>query len=175
MTSSWLWRNKMASIFGVNPFSTPVGQRIGKDIAFLHSHRYFSYGSSCCTSCHICLAQILGVKLLTGCAMALSKFSQLWLHFREGNFLFSFPKERATDGNMPSEDWALNIEICDIINETEEGWVSLSKKVLVQCVAVAVGFVWLATSLCIFMSPRIAWNVHSIAFVCVLQLKINNW
>lgn len=33
---------------------------------------------------------------------------------------FSFP-ERATDGSLRSEDWALNMEICDIINETEEG------------------------------------------------------
>ncbi|XP_058950698.2 TOM1-like protein 2 [Pocillopora verrucosa] len=47
----------MASLFGPNPFSTPVGQRI----------------------------------------------------------------EKATDGNLPSEDWAANIEICDIINETEDG------------------------------------------------------
>nr|XP_004610541.1 unnamed protein product [Sorex araneus] len=29
--------------------------------------------------------------------------------------------ERATDGSLQSEDWALNMEICDIINETEEG------------------------------------------------------
>lgn len=29
--------------------------------------------------------------------------------------------EKATDGNLPSEDWAANIEICDVINETEEG------------------------------------------------------
>ncbi|XP_065489487.1 target of Myb1 membrane trafficking protein isoform X2 [Caloenas nicobarica] len=29
--------------------------------------------------------------------------------------------ERATDGSLRSEDWALNMEICDIINETEEG------------------------------------------------------
>ncbi|XP_037663865.1 TOM1-like protein 2 isoform X2 [Choloepus didactylus] len=29
--------------------------------------------------------------------------------------------EKATDGSLPSEDWALNMEICDIINETEEG------------------------------------------------------
>ena len=33
---------------------------------------------------------------------------------------FCFP-ERATDGSLRSEDWALNMEICDIINETEEG------------------------------------------------------
>uniref|UniRef100_U3ILH0 Target of myb1 membrane trafficking protein n=1 Tax=Anas platyrhynchos platyrhynchos TaxID=8840 RepID=U3ILH0_ANAPP len=29
--------------------------------------------------------------------------------------------ERATDGSLRNEDWALNMEICDIINETEEG------------------------------------------------------
>uniref|UniRef100_H3D5T4 Target of myb1 like 2 membrane trafficking protein n=1 Tax=Tetraodon nigroviridis TaxID=99883 RepID=H3D5T4_TETNG len=30
--------------------------------------------------------------------------------------------ERATDGSLQSEDWALNMEICDIINETEDGY-----------------------------------------------------
>ncbi|XP_019711851.1 TOM1-like protein 2 isoform X3 [Hippocampus comes] len=29
--------------------------------------------------------------------------------------------EKATDGSLPSEDWTLNMEICDIINETEDG------------------------------------------------------
>ncbi|KAM7381942.1 hypothetical protein PAMA_012686 [Pampus argenteus] len=29
--------------------------------------------------------------------------------------------ERATDGSLQSEDWGLNMEICDIINETEDG------------------------------------------------------
>uniref|UniRef100_A0A6J0T3V8 Target of Myb1 membrane trafficking protein isoform X1 n=1 Tax=Pogona vitticeps TaxID=103695 RepID=A0A6J0T3V8_9SAUR len=29
--------------------------------------------------------------------------------------------EKATDGSLQNEDWALNMEICDIINETEEG------------------------------------------------------
>ncbi|CAD1469874.1 unnamed protein product, partial [Heterotrigona itama] len=28
---------------------------------------------------------------------------------------------QATDGSLPSENWTLNMEICDIINETEEG------------------------------------------------------
>uniref|UniRef100_A0A2R9BVS4 Target of myb1 membrane trafficking protein n=1 Tax=Pan paniscus TaxID=9597 RepID=A0A2R9BVS4_PANPA len=32
-----------------------------------------------------------------------------------------FFSEKATDGSLQSEDWALNMEICDIINETEEG------------------------------------------------------
>lgn len=30
--------------------------------------------------------------------------------------------ERATDGSLQSEDWTLNMEICDIINDTEDGW-----------------------------------------------------
>lgn len=30
--------------------------------------------------------------------------------------------EKATDGSLQSEDWTLNMEICDIINETEDGW-----------------------------------------------------
>ncbi|KAG5345786.1 TM1L2 protein, partial [Acromyrmex heyeri] len=29
--------------------------------------------------------------------------------------------ESATDGSLPSENWTLNMEICDIINETEDG------------------------------------------------------
>ncbi|XP_073492400.1 TOM1-like protein 2 isoform X2 [Aquarana catesbeiana] len=29
--------------------------------------------------------------------------------------------EKATEGSLQSEDWTLNMEICDIINETEEG------------------------------------------------------
>lgn len=36
-------------------------------------------------------------------------------------FLFS---EYATSSSLQSEDWALNMDICDIINETEEGCVS---------------------------------------------------
>ncbi|OAD51972.1 TOM1-like protein 2 [Eufriesea mexicana] len=29
--------------------------------------------------------------------------------------------EQATDGSLPSENWTLNMEICDIINDTEDG------------------------------------------------------
>ncbi|KAM8960361.1 TOM1-like protein 2 [Pelodytes ibericus] len=29
--------------------------------------------------------------------------------------------EKATEGSLQSEDWTLNMEVCDIINETEEG------------------------------------------------------
>uniref|UniRef100_G1RTU7 Target of myb1 like 2 membrane trafficking protein n=1 Tax=Nomascus leucogenys TaxID=61853 RepID=G1RTU7_NOMLE len=38
-----------------------------------------------------------------------------------GHRLFT-PFEKATDGSLQSEDWTLNMEICDIINETEEGY-----------------------------------------------------
>ncbi|XP_023113189.1 target of Myb protein 1 isoform X4 [Felis catus] len=37
------------------------------------------------------------------------------------NFSQRIEREKATDGSLQSEDWALNMEICDIINETEEG------------------------------------------------------
>lgn len=29
--------------------------------------------------------------------------------------------EQATDGSLPSENWALNMEICDIINSSADG------------------------------------------------------
>lgn len=29
--------------------------------------------------------------------------------------------ERATDASLSDEDWGLNMEICDMINETEDG------------------------------------------------------
>lgn len=32
----------------------------------------------------------------------------------------TFP-EQATDGTLASENWSLNMEICDMVNETEEG------------------------------------------------------
>ncbi|KAG8138203.1 putative Target of Myb protein [Naja naja] len=46
--------------------------------------------------------------------------------------------EKATDGSLQNEDWALNMEICDIINETEEGpkdaFRAIKKRVLETCV-----------------------------------------
>lgn len=38
-------------------------------------------------------------------------------------FIFLYFTEKATDGSLQTEDWTLNMEICDIINETEEGYV----------------------------------------------------
>lgn len=35
--------------------------------------------------------------------------------------IYYYFSEQATDGSLPSENWALNMEICDIINETEDG------------------------------------------------------
>uniref|UniRef100_A0A5F9DSQ1 VHS domain-containing protein n=1 Tax=Oryctolagus cuniculus TaxID=9986 RepID=A0A5F9DSQ1_RABIT len=45
-------------------------------------------------------------------------------------------QQKATHGSLQSEDWTLNMEICDIISETEEGYVCLgpgaSLKPLIQ-------------------------------------------
>lgn len=41
----------------------------------------------------------------------------------EYNFLCFYSPENATSSNLASEDWALNMEICDMINSTEEGCV----------------------------------------------------
>lgn len=41
--------------------------------------------------------------------------------------IFLYFTEKATDGSLQSEDWTLNMEICDIINETEEGYVLLQQ------------------------------------------------
>jgi len=32
------------------------------------------------------------------------------------------PTEKATDVSQASEDWALYMEICDVINSTEDGY-----------------------------------------------------
>lgn len=37
--------------------------------------------------------------------------------------------ERATSGSLQSEDWGLNMEICDIINETDEGPIDAAKAI----------------------------------------------
>ncbi|XP_020282417.1 TOM1-like protein 2 isoform X2 [Pseudomyrmex gracilis] len=53
-----------------------------------------------------------------------STYSEKMSLFGVGN-PFSTPVgqkiESATDGSLPSENWTLNMEICDIINETEDG------------------------------------------------------
>uniref|UniRef100_A0A493TAT0 Target of myb1 like 2 membrane trafficking protein n=1 Tax=Anas platyrhynchos platyrhynchos TaxID=8840 RepID=A0A493TAT0_ANAPP len=43
------------------------------------------------------------------------------IHVKYIYIFFFFFTEKATDGSLQSEDWTLNMEICDIINETEEG------------------------------------------------------
>lgn len=35
--------------------------------------------------------------------------------------VFLAKTERATDATMSDEDWALNMEICDLVNEQDEG------------------------------------------------------
>ena len=62
--------------------------------------------------------------------------------FPKRYFFCLLSTERATDSNLPSEDWALFIEICDIINDTEDGLVlyillcclcDVAVKILDQC------------------------------------------
>lgn len=36
-------------------------------------------------------------------------------------FSFIILSEQATSETLASEDWALNMEICDLVNETEDG------------------------------------------------------
>lgn len=40
--------------------------------------------------------------------------------------MFVFDTEKATNSSLASEDWALNMEICDMINAAEEGCVHFS-------------------------------------------------
>uniref|UniRef100_F6QK45 Target of myb1 membrane trafficking protein n=4 Tax=Macaca TaxID=9539 RepID=F6QK45_MACMU len=56
-----------------------------------------------------------------GFASSKSQTSAHWLPPRQSGVWGGDTKEKATDGSLQSEDWALNMEICDIINETEEG------------------------------------------------------
>ena len=37
------------------------------------------------------------------------------------NVIFHLEIERGTDGSQASENWAVLMEVCDIINETDEG------------------------------------------------------
>uniref|UniRef100_A0A8C9U4I7 Target of myb1 like 2 membrane trafficking protein n=1 Tax=Scleropages formosus TaxID=113540 RepID=A0A8C9U4I7_SCLFO len=54
-------------------------------------------------------------------------FTTIHIVLRPSHSFFSTPdhlflrESHATDGSLQSEDWTLNMEICDIINETEEG------------------------------------------------------
>lgn len=34
---------------------------------------------------------------------------------------FLHPLEQATGESLPSEDWGLNLEVCDLVNESEDG------------------------------------------------------
>ena len=47
----------------------------------------------------------------------------MYFHFKSV-FVFILT-ERATDGTQPSENWALFMEVCDVINETDDGLVVL--------------------------------------------------
>lgn len=74
---------------------------------------------TCVTCCY--LADIMvsedGLLLIaTFISSHISVTVLLYLHL-----IPSLLTERATSGSLQSEDWGLNMEICDIINETDEG------------------------------------------------------
>lgn len=52
-------------------------------------------------------------------------FVWLYQYFLQNKTPLSFftIKERGTDGSQASENWAILMEVCDIINETDEGYV----------------------------------------------------
>jgi len=43
-------------------------------------------------------------------------------HVRDVHFWLCLLTEKATDVSQASEDWALYMEICDVINSTEDGY-----------------------------------------------------
>lgn len=135
------------SFFGVgNPFSTPVGQKIGKIINIynslepseISSYRTLWSISFCCA-----LENPNFSLLWCNDNSALSNFTVIaivLLYLWDRRFALRFIKqvlitltlllwyawwkivsEQATDGSLPSENWALNMEICDIINSTPDG------------------------------------------------------
>lgn len=73
----------VAAFFGGNPFATPIGQRIGKQLVESRI-RIINY--------HVICHNVYFSKI-----------------------------ERATDATMSDEDWALNMEICDLVNEQDDG------------------------------------------------------
>ncbi|KAF4800399.1 TOM1-like protein 2 [Turdus rufiventris] len=111
-----------------NPFSTPVGQSLD---VFFRGYLCFGLG------CHGWGKEEKGDRLgINGAEFGNSEFSpQLtglsvppaFLCWALEKFKISdigkeqAGSEKATDGSLQSEDWTLNMEICDIINETEEG------------------------------------------------------
>uniref|UniRef100_A0A667X281 Target of myb1 membrane trafficking protein n=1 Tax=Myripristis murdjan TaxID=586833 RepID=A0A667X281_9TELE len=42
--------------------------------------------------------------------------------------------EQATSSSLPSEDWALNMEICDVVNTTDEGCVCVLQLSSILCI-----------------------------------------
>lgn len=66
-------------------------------------------------------------------------------------FLVSF-SEHATSSSLPSEDWGLNMEICDIVNETDEGCVCCQRRQISVYVVMTMDFFLKVFPKCIWTS-----------------------
>lgn len=68
-------------------------------------------------------------NLLITCYWLIVHSDRIDVSYQFDVFIYIFPffnyLEQATDASLASENWALNMEICDIINETEDAYVSL--------------------------------------------------
>ncbi|XP_043375912.1 target of Myb protein 1 isoform X3 [Dermochelys coriacea] len=106
-----------------SPFSSPVGQRIVFPVLWRVCHM------TCCCHRNGCMRSQIQHHALTSRTgkeeerdwqiNKVSRSNSLGMSRCTSTVLLM--PEKATDGSLQSENWALNMEICDIINETEEG------------------------------------------------------
>ncbi|KAB1270273.1 Target of Myb protein 1 [Camelus dromedarius] len=105
-----------------NPFSSPVGQRIGPGYTLENPLDEEARPSKPKPQGVPALAALTNRHQVD--RVESQTLSRNFVHLGPPHTLVTCgfsSSEKATDGSLQSEDWALNMEICDIINETEEG------------------------------------------------------